>query len=143
MAQAYRDRFDAPEVLINNAGYAVYYTFDHMPSEEINRLIDVNLVGAALVTREFLTSMIGAGGGRIVMMASIAGRIPITPCSVYGASKHALVALADLLRIETSRFNMKVHVVCPGRVETDFFSHHSFKFGFSGPRLRGRFLSKP
>jgi short-subunit dehydrogenase len=127
MAQAYRETFDAPEVLINNAGYAVYYTFEQMPSEEIQRLLDVNLAGAALVTREFLPDMIRAGGGRVVMMASIAGRIPMTPCSVYSVSKHGLVVLAELLRIETARFNVGIHVVCPGRVETDFFSHESFK----------------
>jgi short-subunit dehydrogenase len=127
MAQAYRERFDAPEVLINNAGYAVYYTFEQMPSEEIHRLFDVNLIGAALVTRELLPDMIRTGGGRLVMMASIAGRIPMTPCGVYSASKHGLVALAELLRVETARFQIKVHVVCPGRVETEFFSHQSFK----------------
>lgn len=127
MARAYRERFDAPEVVINNAGYAVYYTFEQMPAEEIRRLFDVNLTGAALVTRELLPDMIRTGGGRVVMMASIAGRIPMTPCSVYSASKHGLVALAELLRVETGRFNIKVHVVCPGRVETEFFSHPSFK----------------
>ena len=58
MARAYRERFDAPDVLINNAGYAVYYTFEQMPPEEIHRLFDVNLIGAALVTREFLPDMI-------------------------------------------------------------------------------------
>jgi short-subunit dehydrogenase len=127
MAQGYRQRFDAPEVLINNAGYAVYYTFEQTSPEEIQRLFQVNLVGAALVTREFLPDMIRAGGGHVVMMASIAGRIPMTPCGAYSASKHGLVALAELLQIETARFNVDVHVVCPGRVETDFFSHESFK----------------
>jgi short-subunit dehydrogenase len=127
MTSAYRERFGAPDVLINNAGYAVYYTFDRMSSEEIRRLFDVNLVGAALVTREFLPDMIRSGGGHIVMMASIAGRIPMTPCGVYSASKHGLVALAELVQVETARFNIKVHVVCPGRVETNFFSHESFR----------------
>ena len=51
----------------------------------------------------------------------------MTPCGVYSASKHGLVALAELLRIEAARFNVRVHVVCPGRVETDFFSHESFR----------------
>src|SRR5262249_17100953 len=115
------------QVLINNAGYAVYYTFEQTQPEEIQRLVAVNLVGAALVTREFLHDMIRAGGGDIVMMSSIAGRIPMTPCGMYSASKHGLVALAELLQIETARFNMRVHVVCPGRVETNFCSHESFK----------------
>ncbi len=79
MARAYRQKFDAPEVLINNAGYAVYYTFEQMPSEEIQRLFQVNLVGAALVTRELLPDMIRAGGGDVVMVASIAGSHPDDP----------------------------------------------------------------
>lgn len=127
MARDYRQSVDAPDVLINNAGYAVYYTFEQTPAEEIQRLFQVNLVGAALVTREFLPDMIRAGGGHVVMMASIAGRIPMTPCGVYSASKHGLVALAEILKIETARFNVNVHVVCPGRVETDFFAHESFQ----------------
>jgi short-subunit dehydrogenase len=127
MAKAYREEMGVPHVLINNAGYAVYHTFEQMSSEEIHRLFDVNLVGAALVTREFLPDMIRSGGGHIVMMASIAGRIPMTPCGVYSSSKHGLVALSELLQIETARANIKFHVVCPGRVETNFFAHESFK----------------
>ena len=127
MARAYREKFGAPDVLVNNAGYAVYYTFEQTPLEEVQRLFQVNLVGAALITREFLPDMIAAGGGDVVMVASIAGRIPMTPCGAYSASKHGLVALAELLRIETARFNVRVQVVCPGRVETDFFSHESFR----------------
>jgi short-subunit dehydrogenase len=61
------------------------------------------------------------------MVSSIAGRIPMTPCSVYSASKHGMVALAELLRVELARFDVGVQVVCPGRVETDFFSHESFR----------------
>jgi short-subunit dehydrogenase len=127
MALAYREKFAAPDVLINNAGYAVYYAFEQMPLEEIQRLFQVNLVGAALVTRAFLPDMIRAGGGDVVMVASIAGRVPMTPCGVYSASKHGLVTLAELLKIEAARFNVRVQVVCPGRVETDFFSHESFQ----------------
>ena len=127
MAHDYRNRFGAPDVLVNNAGYAVYETFERMSAAEIRRLFDVNLSGAALVTRAFLPDMIRAGDGDIVMVSSIAGRIPMTPCSVYSASKHGMVALAELLRVEASRFNVRVQVVCPGRVETDFFSHESFR----------------
>ena len=127
MAQAYRARFGAPDVVVNNAGYALYYTFDQLPAAEIERLIDVNFTGAALVTRAFLPDMIAAGGGDVVMVASIAGRIPMTPCGVYSAAKHGMVSLAELLRVETARFGVRVHVVCPGRVETSFFAHESFR----------------
>lgn len=127
MAAAYRARFDAPDVVINNAGYAIYETFERMTLEEIRRLFDVNLTGAALVARAFLPDMIRAGGGDIVMVSSIAGRIPMTPCGVYSASKHGMVALAELLRVEVARSNVRVQVICPGRVETNFFAHESFR----------------
>jgi short-subunit dehydrogenase len=127
MTAACRERFGVPDVIVNNAGYAVYYAFEQMPSEEIQRLLDVNLRGAALVTRELLPDLIAAGGGDIVMVASIAGRVPMTPCGVYSASKHGMVSLAQLLHIELARFNVRIHVVCPGRVETDFFAHESFR----------------
>lgn len=127
MATAYRQRFGAPDVIVNNAGYAVYYGFEQMPAEEIQRLFNVNVTGAALVTRELLPDMIQAGGGDIVMVASIAGRIPMTPCGVYSAAKHGMVCLAELLRVETARFNVRVQTVCPGRVETAFFDHESFR----------------
>lgn len=127
MADAYRARFGAPDVLVNNAGYALYYAFEQMSAEEIQRLFDVNLTGAALVTRELLPDMIRAGGGDIVMVASIAGRVPMTPCGVYSAAKHGMTCLAELLRVEVRRFNIRVHAVCPGRVETAFFDHDSFR----------------
>jgi short-subunit dehydrogenase len=116
-----------PDILINNAGYAVYQAFEEMSAGEITRLISVNFLGACLVTRAFLPSMIQAGGGDICMMASIAGRIPMTPCGVYSAAKHGMVAWAQTLRAEVRRHNLSVTVLCPGRVETEFFSHPTFK----------------
>jgi uncharacterized protein len=127
MAEAYRSHFGAPDVLVNNAGYALYYAFEQMSAEDIQRLFAVNLTGAALVTREFLPDMIGAGGGDVVMVASIAGRVPMTPCGAYSAAKHGMTCLAELLRVEVRRFNIRVHTVCPGRVETAFFDHDSFR----------------
>lgn len=123
---AYTEQYGAPDILINNAGYAVYRTFEEMPTDEILRLLAVNLAGVCALTREFLPSMIQSGGGNIVLMASIAGRIPMTPCGVYSAAKHGMVAWGTGLRAELKRFNIRVHVICPGRVETDFFSHSSF-----------------
>jgi uncharacterized protein len=127
LVRAYRSAFGAPQVIVNNAGYAVYEPFERMSSSEIHRLFDVNLSGAALLTRAFLPDMIRSGGGDVVFVSSIAGRIPMTPCSVYSAAKHGMVALGELLRVELARFNVRVQVVCPGRVETDFFAHESFQ----------------
>ncbi len=77
MTRSVREKWQALDVLVNNAGYAVYpRTFEQLSAEEIHRLVDVNFVGAALVTRELLPDLIRADGGRVVMIASIAGRIP-------------------------------------------------------------------
>jgi short-subunit dehydrogenase len=92
---------------------------------EIERLVTVNFMGGCLITREFLPGMVGAGRGDVVVMASIAGRLVMTPCGVYSAAKHGLVARAHTLKLELKQTGMRVHVICPGRVETDFFAHET------------------
>jgi short-subunit dehydrogenase len=134
--QSYLRQFAAPDILINNAGYAIYQTFEEMPAADILRLLSVNFAGACLVTREFLPAMIQRGRGNIVFMASIAGRIPMTPCGVYSAAKHGVVAWATTLRAELRRFGIRVHVICPGRVETDFFLHPTFVEREARPEAR-------
>jgi len=124
--QSYLREYGAPDILVNNAGYAVYQTFEETNTDEILRLLAVNLMGVCVVTREFLPSMIQRGSGNLVFMASIAGRVPMTPCGIYSGAKHAVVALATALRAELKRFNIRVHLICPGRVETDFFLHPTF-----------------
>ena len=92
--------YGAPDIVVNNAGYAVYEPFAKTETEEIERLIHVNFVGACIVTREFLPHMIAARSGHICVMASIAGRIPMTPCGAYSAAKHGLVAWAQTLKMK-------------------------------------------
>jgi len=116
-----------PDVLVNNAGYAVYRTFEQSPLEEIERLIDVNLVGALRCIRGLLPAMIARGSGHLVNVASIAGLLPITPCAAYAAAKHGLVGISETLRWELCDLGVQVHLVCPGRVETSFFDDESFR----------------
>jgi short-subunit dehydrogenase len=116
-----------PDIVVNNAGFAVYRPFDQSPIDEIEKLIGVNLLGTLRCIHGFLPSMIARRSGHIVNIASIAGLIPITPCAAYGAAKHAVVAISETLRYELSDFNVKVHLICPGRVETSFFDHDTFR----------------
>jgi uncharacterized protein len=122
----YLSAHGAPDILVNNAGYAIYRTFEELEADEIDRLLRVNFVGACLITRAVLPAMIENGGGHIVMMSSIAGRLPMTPCGVYSAAKHGMVAWAETLRAEVHRHGIEVHTICPGRVETAFFDHETF-----------------
>ena len=126
MAEEYLRQFGPPDVLVSNAGFAVYRLFEEMPAEEIERLVRVNFLGGCLITREFLPAMVGAGHGNVVVMASIAGRLVMTPCGIYSAAKHGLVAWAHTLKLELKQTGVHVHVICPGRVETDFFAHETF-----------------
>jgi short-subunit dehydrogenase len=117
----------APDILINNAGFAIYRTFEQEEPSEVERLMNVNFAGAIRVTKGFLNGMIQRGSGHVVNIASIAGAIALTPCGVYSAAKHGMMAWSRCLAPEVARFGIDVTVICPGRVETNFFNHESFQ----------------
>ena len=100
-----------PDILINNAGFATYRTFEESSLEEIERLVSVNFVGAMRCAHSFLPAMIARGHGSIVNIASIAGKLVMTPNGVYSASKHGLVAWSEILKYELARFNINVSVI--------------------------------
>jgi short-subunit dehydrogenase len=121
-----RREHGVPDVLINNAGFAVYRAFEQSDAEEIERLFAVNFGGHMLCTKAVLDGMIARRQGHIVNIASVAGLFTLTPNAVYGASKSGIVAWSRALRIELDRYGVGVSVVCPGRVETPFFEHETF-----------------
>jgi short-subunit dehydrogenase len=121
------DRFGTPDILVNNAGFATFRTFEATAIEELERLVNVNFVGCLRVTHAFLPSMIARRSGTIVNISSIAGSIALTPHGTYSASKFAVNAWSETLRAELSRFGLRVLVVCPGRVDTPFFDHETFR----------------
>lgn len=133
------DQYGCPDILINNAGFGTYRTFEASDLEEIERLVDVNLMAAVRCTKLFLTHMIRRRSGAIVNMASIAGRIILTPNGTYCAAKHAMVAWSEVLKYELSRFKIQVNAICPGRVETAFFGHETFKK--RAPRAETRYTT--
>jgi len=116
-----------PDILINCAGFVTYRTFEETSIDEIEKLVSVNLLGAMRCTYFMLPMMIKRGHGSIVNIASIAGKLVMTPNGVYSASKHGLVAWSETLKYELARFNIDVSVICPGRVETAFFDHETFQ----------------
>jgi len=127
MASSVLQEHGCPDILVNNAGFATYRTFEESPFDEIERLVNVNLLGAMRCTHSFLPAMIARHHGTIVNVASIAGKLVMTPNGVYSASKHGLVTWSETLKYELARFNINISVVCPGRVETAFFDHETFK----------------
>jgi short-subunit dehydrogenase len=117
-----------PHIIINNAGFAYYHTFDQMNEEEVEETANVNFTGFLRVTRAFIPCLIrNKNKSCIVNIASVAGAFPITPNAVYGGAKAGMLAFSELLEIEMRQFGVNVLSVCPGRVETPFFDHDSYK----------------
>ncbi|HEX3463948.1 MAG TPA: SDR family NAD(P)-dependent oxidoreductase [Candidatus Elarobacter sp.] len=133
-AAAERLLADGPvDVLVNNAGYGVYRAFEAEDVDEIDRLLAVNLAGHVRMTKRLLGPMVARRSGAISFVASIAGRLPITPNATYCAAKHGMFGLAEALRYELRRFGVEVTAVCPGRVDTPFFDHPTFRERTRGP----------
>lgn len=121
------EEFGVPDVLVNNAGFATYRPFEQQPADEMEAMIAVNLMACLRLTRAFLPSFIARRSGAVVNVASVAGKFALTPNLVYTTAKHGLVAWSECLSYELARFNISVHVICPGRVETPFFDHETFR----------------
>ena len=115
------ERLDGLDGLVNNAGIALAGPLEFVPPEELRYQLEVNLVGQVAVTQAFLPALRRAKG-RIVFMGSIAGRSALPFLSPYAASKHALEAIADSLRLELRPFGIHVSIVEPGTIKTRIWS---------------------
>jgi NAD(P)-dependent dehydrogenase (short-subunit alcohol dehydrogenase family) len=107
--------------VVNNAGITLGGFFEDLSEAEIRRVIDVNVFGAMRVTRRALPLMRAAGRGRVVMMSSLCGRIGSVAISPYVTSKFALEGWSESLSLEVAPFGIRVVLVEPGIVPTDFF----------------------
>jgi NAD(P)-dependent dehydrogenase (short-subunit alcohol dehydrogenase family) len=115
--RAAADLVDQLDGLVNNAGIAIAAPVEFVSPEELRHQLEVNLVGQVAVTQAFLPALRRAKG-RIVFMGSIAGRSALPFLSPYAASKHALEAVADSLRLELRPFGIHVSIVEPGSIKT-------------------------
>ena len=108
------------DALVNNAGYGQYGAAEEVTLDEWRAQFEVNLFGALAVIQAVVPAMRRAGGGTIVNVSSVAGRVAVPFASPYSASKHALEALSDALRIELGPFGIRLALVEPGPIETRF-----------------------
>jgi NAD(P)-dependent dehydrogenase (short-subunit alcohol dehydrogenase family) len=106
-------------VLVNNAGAAESAPFLKTTDAIFERMIGLNLMAAVRCTRAVLPSMIGAGWGRVINVASTAGLKAYPYVSAYVAAKHALVGVTRALALELAREPVTVNAVCPGYTDTD------------------------
>ena len=114
---AVAERVEELHALVNNAGIAISSPLEAIPLDELRRQLDVNVVGQVAVTQALLPALRRARG-RVVFVGSIAGRSALPFLGAYAASKHALEAIADSLRVELSPWRIQVSIVEPGTIAT-------------------------
>ena len=110
------------DALVNNAGFATAGALAELPDRELRAQFETNVFGLMTLTRSVLPAMLARGEGRIVNVSSVSGRIPAPILGAYHASKYALEALSDALRMELAPFGVRVAIVEPGTIRTEFAS---------------------
>lgn len=117
-------RFGRIDILVNNAGIGLIAPFEHVPTADAQALFTTNFFGAFHCLQAVLPYFRQQRSGHIVNIASLAGLRGIPNSAVYSATKAAVIALSDALRVEWQDYGIHVTVVCPGRIrlaETGFF----------------------
>lgn len=108
------------DVLVNNAGYGYLGAIENVPIAEAKRQLEVNLFGLARLTQLVLPYMRAQKSGRIINTSSVAGKAVIPFGGWYNVSKYSVEALSDALRIEVKPFGIKVVLIEPGGIKTDW-----------------------
>ncbi len=117
-AQAVTAKFGAVDVLVNGAGWGKTHPFWEGTPDLWERVIALNFVGPMRLVKALLPAMIARGSGKIVNIASDAGRVGSLGETVYSGAKGGLIAFTKSLARETARYNINVNCVCPGPTET-------------------------
>jgi len=107
-----------PDVLVNNAGSFILKPLLQTTAEEFRDQLNVNLAGPFLVLRTFLPYLIARGGGDVVTIGSVADHVALPGNAAYGASKHGLRALHQVMAIETAGSGVRTTLISPSATDT-------------------------
>ena len=113
-------RFGKIDVLLNNAGYGAYGPLEATPMEKIRRQFDVNVIGLLETTKAILPHFRASRGGVIVNVSSVGGKMTFPLGTLYHGTKFAVEGLSESLSWELEPIGVKVKIVEPGAIKTDF-----------------------
>jgi short-subunit dehydrogenase len=115
------EKFGRIDAVVNNAGFAVVGPFEAATQDQIERQMQTNVYGVMNVCREILPHFREQKRGTIVNVASMGGRITFPLYSIYHASKWALEGFSEALQYEVKDFGIKIKIIEPGPIKTDFY----------------------
>jgi NAD(P)-dependent dehydrogenase (short-subunit alcohol dehydrogenase family) len=115
------ERFGRIDAVVNNAGYAVVGPFEAATPEQIESQFQTNVFGLMNVCREILPYFRGQKRGYIVNVASVGGRMTFPLYSLYNSTKWAVEGFSESLQYELEQFNIRVKIIEPGPIKTDFY----------------------
>ena len=118
LAEEARNLFGRVDVLYNNAGISQRANTVETDMNVIRKVMEVNYFAPVILTKALLPGMIAQGGGQLVVTTSIAGRFGFPLRCAYSSSKHALYGFFETVQAEYYNHNIRVTIVCPGRVQT-------------------------
>lgn len=114
------DAEGAVGALVNNAGYSQSGALETLPMDSVRRQFETNVFGLLRMCQLVLPGMRGQGWGRIVNLSSIGGKVVFPGGGIYHGTKHAVEAISDALRFEVAGFGVKVVIIEPGLIKTEF-----------------------
>jgi short-subunit dehydrogenase len=115
------EKFGAINVVVNNAGYAAAGAFECATPQQIKKQFDVNVFGLMNVTRTILPHFRKNNSGTIINLASVAGHAGFPTFTLYNSTKFAIEGFSESLQYELRQFKIKVKIVEPGPIKTDFY----------------------
>lgn len=118
---AVKTEFGRIDVLVNNAGFAALGIFEAANNKEVQRQFDTNVFGLMSMSKAIIAHYREQGGGTIINVSSIAGRMAFPLYSLYHATKWAVDGFSESLQYELEPFNIRVRIVEPGLIKTDFY----------------------
>jgi len=122
-----RKHWRDPDILVNNAGMGFFGPLVDSKLEEYEITFNLNVRALYLCTKEVLPAMIKGRKGTLINISSMAGKMGLAGSAIYCASKYAVMGLSESLLEEVRGHNVRVAVICPGLVSTEFFGRREVK----------------